>query len=66
MPNLKIVQPVEGASAPSQYVEKEKYIALARAFENVDLERTHWRRQAEQLQALIEQMKQCMKPYEGE
>ena len=63
VPNTK----TEGASAPSAYDALHKrYIAMARAFENVDLERTHWRRQAEQLQALIEQMKQCMKPYEGE
>lgn len=47
-------------------VPREKYAALARAFENVNLERTHWRKQAERLRALIEQMQQHMKPYEGE
>lgn len=45
---------------------KNKYIALQKAFENVDLERKHWRRQAEQLQRLMAEMQKFMKPYEGE
>lgn len=45
---------------------KAKYIALQKAFENVDLERKHWRRQAEALRNLIAKMAEHMKPYEGE
>jgi hypothetical protein len=65
VPSTKPEGAASAAPSPQSELHK-KYIAMARAFENVALERDHWRRQAEQLQDLIEKMKQCMKPYEGE
>lgn len=72
MPNLQAVSPSgrgaeQSAPSPKDYERLHKqYIALQRAFENVDLERCHWRRQADTLRNLISQMAQHMKPYEGE
>ena len=43
---------------------KKRNLDLCIAFESVDVERKHWRRQAERLRELIEQMQSFMRPYE--